>query len=162
MIEVNILISKNEVYHEVAEVTSYVGAKDLAKGQANAYELIFSTDDDRQLLERYWVEACSAMTDTLKPFLTSVVNQPQPHGVDLSVNYDATLSLSSSYNEQLTDSVRSSMMSFFVSYIVASWMRYVKEGDVEKYAEDSAAALSDVLKKLYWKKKPTRTFINKQ
>ena len=91
MTEIELTVQKASVYDEVAKTTSYTGAK--MTGDDDAYERIFTTDDDRMMLERFWVEACSAVTEQFKPFLLRVSDQPESHGVDLERNYNVVLEL---------------------------------------------------------------------
>ena len=117
MTSVNININKANVYVEVAKTSSYSGAKMIDEAP-NAYEKIFTTDEDRMMLERFWREACNQVTDLFKPFLESVVELSESHGIDLTANYTASLSLSSSYDPNLTNSIQNSIFSFFTNYII--------------------------------------------
>ena len=64
---IELTVNKANVYDEVAKTTSYTGQK--MQGDATAYDRIFTTDDDRMMLERFWVEACNGATEQFKPFL---------------------------------------------------------------------------------------------
>ena len=48
-------IQKDTVYNEVAKTTSYTGAK--MEGDEGAYDRIFTTDEDKIMLERFWNES---------------------------------------------------------------------------------------------------------
>lgn len=154
MSTLNITISKSGVYDEVAKTTAYIGKK--MKGDANAYERIFVTDADRMLLERYWREACSSATGAMKDFVTSVVAQPESHGVDLSKDYSATLTMPSNWDATLADSINASLFAFFVASIVAEWSKISNKEEAEAYANDAVAAMKDVRIKLYYRTRPTR------
>ena len=156
MQEVTLTIDKSRVWDEIAKATSYTGAKMMSAEDPGAYERIFTTDADRQMLERYWVEACSLATDTLKPWLSSVDNQPIHHGVDMTSDYEVTLSMSDRYDTTLTDSVQAALFSFFVSTILSKWYRLANKGETEAYASEAVAMLQTAAQKLYYKKKPTR------
>lgn len=149
-----ITINKLSVYNEVAKTTSYQGVK---KGDdESAYERIFTKDEDRLMLERYWMEASSAVTDQLKPFVTEVTSQSDSQTVDLTKNYTVSLAFSVSYDERLTTSVKASLFSFFVSYITSKWMRLSEPGTADTYAADAAAFLEDAMRKVYFKRRPRR------
>lgn len=141
--------------HEVAKATSYTGAKMMAD-DPGAYDRIFVSDEEREMLERYWVEACSLATDTLKPWLSEVGSQPIHHGVDITTDYEATLSMSDRYDASLTDSVQAALLSFFVATIQSKWYRLTNKGETEAYATEAAAMLQSVEQKLLYKKAPTR------
>ena len=141
--------------HEVAKATSYTGAKIMGE-DPGAYDRISTTDEDRELLERYWVEACSLATDTLKPWLSEVGSQPIHHGVDITTDYEATLSMSDRYDASLTDSVQAALLSFFVATILSKWYRLTNKGETEAYATEAASQLRSVEEKICYRKKPVR------
>jgi hypothetical protein len=154
MIDVNLQVNKSYVYDEVAKTTSYTGAK--MQGDEGAYLRIFTTDDDRQMLERFWAEACSSATELLKPFIVSVSAQPVSHTVNLGNNYDVTLQLSTAFDTSLSDSINSSLFSFFVSYITGKWYKFTNKAEANDYIAEAESALEDIKKKIYYRKKPTR------
>lgn len=154
MIEISLTVSKTQVYNEVAKTTSYAGQKMV--DDESAYSRIFTTDADREMLERYWVEACAGATNLLKPWLVSVGAQPESHGVDLGNDYTVTLQVSDRYDESLTDSVETSLYSYVVNTILAKWFVLSNKGETEAYATMAVGMMEDVLQKLYYQKKPER------
>lgn len=161
MTTVELNINKANVYVEVAKTSSYSGAK-MIDENPNAYEKIFTTDEDRMLLERFWREACNQVTDLLKPFITAVSELSESHGIDISADYTATLSLSNSYDTNLTNSIESSLFSFCTNYIIAEWYKFTNKQEASSFAKEAAAMLLDVKAKIYFKKKPTRVAPTKQ
>lgn len=153
MIEISIDIIKSNVYDEVAKTTSYTGAK--MDGDGRAYERIFTTDEDQQMLERFWDEAANAVTEQLKPFIKTLVTGGV-NGSDGQVGYHATLSLSSAFDETLSDSIESGLFSFFVNAIVSKWYKFTNKGEADAYATDAAGMMDDVMRKVYYRKKPQR------
>jgi hypothetical protein len=154
MIEIELHINKANVYDEVAKTTSYTGAKMVEDDKA--YDRIFTTDADRQMLERFWLEACNGATEQFKPFLVSVSNQQVSHGVELSADYIVTLEVSNSYDTTLTQSIETSLYSYFVMYIVSKWYKFTNKDESESCGNDAVGAMDDVMRKLYFRKKPTR------
>lgn len=155
MKEITLTVNKAYVYDEVAKTTSYAGAKMMAE-DINAYERIFTTDEDRLLLERFWTETCNTATNQFKPFLISLNSQPISHGVDLTRDYTVELELSSSFDENLTEAINTSLFSFFVSSIVSKWFAFANKPETEGYVAAAASIMDDVMRKIYYKKKPTR------
>lgn len=151
---ITLQVNKANVYDEVAKTTSYVGVK--MKDDETAYDRIFTTDDDRMMLERFWVEACNAATEEFKPFIISVSEQPESHGVELERNYQVELELSGSFDTRLQGSIETSLFSFFVASIVAKWCKFANKAETESYAKDATAAMLDVHSKIYYRKKPQR------
>lgn len=155
MQEITITIDKSLVWHEVAKATSYTGAKMMAD-DPGAYVRIMVSDEEREMLERYWVEACSLVTSQLREWVASVDVQPIHHGVDITTDYEATLSVADAWPSALHDSVQSSLLSFVVATILSKWYRLTNKGETEAYATEAAAHLTDVEMKLYQRKRPTR------
>ena len=155
MIEITLTVNKANVYNEVEKTTSYTGEK-LEEGGQAAYDRIRTTDSDREMLERFWTEACNAATERMKRFVLSVTSYPESHGVELDRNYEVRLELSSSFDTALTQGAQTSLYSFFVTFIVARWFKLANKEEADSYAADAAALMDDVMRKLFYKKKPTR------
>lgn len=155
MNNITLTINKANVYDEVAKTTSYAGAK-LMYDDESAYNRIFTTDEDRLLLERFWVETCNATTEQLKPFITSVSNQPISHGVDLSRNYTVDLELSSAFDTNLTGSIETTLHSFFVLSITSKWYAFTNKPETESYINEAANTIESIMRKIYFRKKPQR------
>lgn len=143
-------ITKQDVYEEVAKTTAYTGAK--KEGDDGAYDRIFTKDSDMEMLERFWSEACSAATEQLKRFVTEVSGESAG-----STAYRLTLELSGSFDDSLTAGMKASLTSYLVSMIVSKWSRITNRTESESYATDAAGAMDDVMRKVYYRKKPTRT-----
>ena len=92
--DVVLSIKKANVYDEVAKLTGYVGAKNI-EDTGKAYDRVFTTDDDRLMLERFWREAVGAITDEVKRFIITVSNQVNSQYVDISEVWTATLEMPS-------------------------------------------------------------------
>ena len=122
----------------MAKTTSYTGQK--MQGDATAYDRIFTTDDDRMMLERFWVEACNGATEQFKPFLVSVSDQPVSHGVELDKNYVVKLELSNSYDESLNGCIGTSLFSYFVAMIVSKCHRRCYAEDILPQEAHSCSA----------------------
>ena len=127
MIEVTLTIDKESVYEEVAQTTSYTGAK---MDDEDAYERIFTTDDDKSMLERFWNESKNTIANSLKRIL---LNEQETDGT-----YSLQLGLSSSFDEALTDSMRRSLFSFFVMNITAKWYTFTNKQEATGYASEAA------------------------
>lgn len=157
MIEITIKAIKADVLNEVARTTAYEGKKSSDEG---AYERIFTTEEDRSMLQRFWDEAASSMTESLKRFVTSVDDSyttSDDGGTSETLPaYVANLALSSSYDTALTSSVEKSLFSYFVNAIVSKWNNFVKKDGVQRYEEEANNNMTDILSKIFYKKRPTR------
>ena len=152
MISATFTVSKAEVYNEVAKTTSYTGIKMSGED----YERVFTTDEDRMFLERFFNEAANGLTDVLKPFLVTVSDTSPLHCIDLSRNYVVALELSSSYDEQLNGSIQSSMFSYFTNFIVGNWYKFANKSEAAEYLANAASMVLDIKSKIYYRKKPRR------
>lgn len=145
MTQIELTVVKTAVYNEVAKTTSYTGAKMV--GDEDAYLRIFTTDEDQEMLERFWDEAVSGAIEQLKPFIGTWSNTD---------SFTVQLNLSSSFDTNLKDSIQSSLTSYMVAMIVAKWYRIANKQEAESYGNDALGAMDDVMKKIYYKKKPVR------
>lgn len=142
-------IKKEDVYSEVAKTTSYTGTK---MDDDTAYERIFTTEEDRTLLERFWNESRNAIAGSMKKFLAG---EEESGG-----NYTLTLELSASFDESLLESMERSLFSFFVMNITAKWYTFTNKGEAADYAAGAASNLEDIMRKAFFKKKPQRPKYN--
>lgn len=149
-------IDKSAVYEEVSKTTSYTGAK--MTDDDNAYLRIFTTDEDRLMLERFWSEACNVATDLLKPFLQDgmVMQNNGYTSAYPSNNFSAELHLPNNFNSSVLSSMKNSLVNFFVSAIVGKWYKFTNKEESETYLAEAGKMLEDVRRKLYHRNKPTR------
>ena len=143
--EVTLKINKETVYDEVAKTTEYTGAK---MDDEHAYETISTTEEDKTMLERFWNECKIMVCNSLKRVLVSEV--------EAEGEYSLTLGLSAALDESLTDSMERSLFSFFVMNITAKWYTFANKSEATGYATEAATYIEDIMRKAYYKKKPTR------
>lgn len=142
---ISLTISKKAVYEEVAQTTSYTGAK---MDDEHAYERIFTTDEDAKQLERFWYECKSMVCNSLKKVLESEAEQQG--------TYTLNLELSSAFDESLVESMQRSLFSFFVMNITAKWFTFANKSEATGYATEAATYIEDIMRKAYFKKRPIR------
>lgn len=143
-------VNKESVYNEVAKTTSYTGAK--MDDDPNAYERIFTTEEDKTMLERFWSESKNTIAGSMKKFL---VSETESGG-----DYTLTLELSQSFDPTLEESMERSLFSFFVMNITAKWYAFTNKKEATDYATGAASDLEDVMRKAFYKKKPKRPSYN--
>lgn len=149
-IEIN--ISKSEVFEEVAKTTAYIGAKKV-DGSGAAYDRIFTTNEDKNMLERFWLETADVMTNILSQFLNGVPST--------SSSYAVGLVMSDRFDTSLSDSLNSSICSYFVNSILSKWCDITDKDNVKEYTDKAGALLVNINDMLFFKKKPTRKIIKK-
>lgn len=138
-------VSKAKVYEEVAKTTEYTGAK---MDDANAYEKISTTDEDAIMLERFWDESKNTICQSMKKVLQS---EGESDG-----DYVLTLALSSAFDVSLKESMERSLFSYFVMNITAKWYTFANKSEATGYATEAATYIEDIMRKAYFKKKPSR------
>lgn len=146
MTAVTIIINKEEVYEEVAQTTSYTGAK--MENDEKAYDRIFTTEGDRSQLERFWNESCVAVCETLKEFVQVERNEKD--------RFEVELALSTSFDKALEPAMKKEMFSFFVTNIVCKWYVFTNKKEAADFSATAIGMLDGVKRKAYYRKKPTR------
>lgn len=146
--EIKLQVKKSDIYKEVAKTTGYVGSK--MQGDDTAYKRISTTDENQELLTRFWDESRAVAVAALKGLVSS-----ESMGSD-GDTYTITLALSSMFDTALQASMQLSLRSFFVQSIVAKWFVLTNKGEVEQYSTQASALLEDVREKAFHKKAPTR------
>lgn len=112
-------VTKTRVYEEVAQTTSYTGAK--MQNDPDAYKRIFTTDADQSQLERFWTESCVTVCQTLKKYLVS--------DKETSDGHEFVMEFSKSFDPALLPSMREELFSFFVMNITAKWYAYSNKAE---------------------------------
>lgn len=153
--DVILTIKKALVYDEVAKLTGYVGAKTI-EDSGKAYDRVFTTDDDRLMLERFWREAIGAITDEVKRFITTVSSPSNSQSVDITEVWEATLNMPSSFDDNLTGSINSSLLSYAVNSIAGKWFAITNKEEADRYSTLAIADGNETKSKLYYRKKPKR------
>lgn len=145
MIDIILSVNKENVYEEVAQTTSYTGAK---MDDEHAYDRIFTTDEDKSMLERFWNESKNTACNSLKKTLL--------HEIENDGVYRLSLGLSNSFDKTLTESMERSLFSFFVMNITAKWYTFTNKEEATGYASEAATYMDDIMRKVFFKKRPTR------
>ena len=148
-------IKKAYVYDEVAKLTGYVGAKTI-EDTGKAYDRVFTTDDDRLMLERFWREAVGAITDEIKRFITNVSTQANAQTVDISEVWTANLEMPSNFDNNLIDSINDSLFSYAVNSIVSKWFAITNKEEADMYSGMAVNCGNEAKSKLFYRKKPKR------
>lgn len=145
MKELDLRIERGEVYDEVAQTTSYTGAK---MAEAGAYDRIFTTEEDRSQLERFWGESCVDVCETLKEFVEGERSDGTGFGVRLRV--------SSSFEDALVPAIRRELFSYFVMNITGKWYLFANKDESESYMRMAEGLLDGIRRKICHRRRPRR------
>jgi hypothetical protein len=148
--EITLTIKQSEVFSEVAQTTSYTGAK--MDDDANAYERISTVDEDQPELKRFWDESRAEVAQTFIRMLSS-------EGMD-GDNYNLVLNVSVSFDTALLPGMQLGLFSYFVQSITAKWYVYSNKKEAGDFADRGSAILEEVKEKAFFKKKPVRPTYN--
>ena len=142
---VTFCVNKSKVLDDVGRMTAYIGQRKV--GDVGAFERISTTDSDNDMLEQFWLAACSAATDILKHAVIDSKTSP---------DYKIVCEVSSLYDFDLTDSINDSLHNFFVTLMASKWCGITSPDDVKRLAEEAAGYAIDVNNKFYHRKMPQR------
>lgn len=145
---VTFTIDKQEVLTEIAKTTSYIGAKKEGD-DGTAYDRIYTTDEDAEMLERYWQETEDTLATSLHCFVSA---QSETTGG----KYSITLGLPDNWNKAMQKNLQQDIFSLFVQSIIAKWHMLTNKAEVEAYAALAAGTLSNIDKALLKRVRPTR------
>lgn len=139
-------IDKAAVMHEVAKTTSYVGAK--MTEDADAYDRMMTTDEDMNMLERFWNECCSSVCDKLRYRVRSVTT--------VADHFRIGVVMASAFDVPMRQGIKEDLFSYFVMGITAKWFAFTNKGEAKDYASEAEILLEGAHRKLCLKMKPTR------
>lgn len=142
--EITLTVTKNDVYEEVAKTTEYTGKK---MDDEHAYEVVSTTEEDSEMLDRFWDESKDVACNHLKKFFVS------EQGDD---TWELKLCVSSAFDDNLTASMQRSLFSFFVMNIIAKWYTIANKSEAVGYATEAATCMESVMRRACYKKKPER------
>lgn len=144
--EITLTVNQQDVLKEVAQTTSYTGAK--MDDDANAYERISTVDEDQSELQRFWDESRAEVAQTFIRMLAS-------EGME-SGEYKLKLNVSASFDTALLPSMQLGLFSYFVQSIAAKWYVFTNKKEAGEAANVGKGILDEVREKAFYKKKPVR------
>lgn len=154
--DVTLSVTKSAVMNEVAKQTSYIGAKTVTPDGGNAYDQVFSTDDDYAMLERYWREAIDAVTANLRKFVKTISDMPANQSVDTNEVFTLVLDMPARYDTNQNGTVNTALFSYFTHLITSKWLAVVHKQDAEYYEKIATEKMREILFKIYYKKPAKR------
>lgn len=141
---------KSDVLDEVAKTTAYIGSK-MAGGDGTEYDRISTTDEDAEMLERYWQECKSGLAAGLTGISVAGVDEQTDGTLTLTIDIPSEL-----WNTELRDTMEKSLLSYLANGILAKWQMVTNKQEVEAYATQSAASLMEMQRAVYKRKRPER------
>lgn len=149
MKQILITILRSRLYSEVAATTAYLGAKQAPDDKPGEhFDRLAVIDADEALLSRFTAEAVSALVERLKGMVANV---------DLSSSaISLTLSVSDSYDDCLTLSVKGNFEAYMTASVTARWLRIVEPAREEVWQTEALRLLNEIISALYHRNPPRR------
>ncbi|MFA6812975.1 MAG: hypothetical protein WCR45_07785 [Bacteroidaceae bacterium] len=157
--DITLSVAKSAVMNEVAKQTSYIGMKITTADGSNAYDQVFTTNDDYSMLEKYWRESVNATTGNLRKFIKTVSDTPPTSSVDNTEVFSMVLNMPNRYDNSQTGTIQSSLFNYFVNSITAKWLGVAYKTDAEYYDKYASTNMIEILNKIFYKKPVQRTTI---
>ena len=144
----SIIIEKEELIKELEKAAAYAGFKTESADPDATFERVSLIEEDGDLLERYWHEACGFVAGSLKDFIAEAGFGEE--------RLELVLELSGSFDMALGPAVREGLFSWMCALVGARWFRLTlpeKSGDWDALSSRFEAGL---ISKLYHRTKPIR------
>lgn len=154
MREIEITINKMAVYDEVAKTTSYEATKNAGEDIGLTYDRIFTKDDDRLLLERFFADAANYSTSDIRRYVISKNDVSFSGRVDLSKNFICKLKVENDFAEE--PFLNSMFFSLFVNYILSEWYKISNADRATIYITDTGNCVKEIIKLLCYRSQPKR------
>lgn len=148
---ITIKVRQEDVYEEVAKATDYTGAK-LVNTDGDARDRIMAADDDLANLGRFWEESVSAANENMKEMLVS----GKTTDMDGQKGYEAEIEVSKAFDKALTESVESTIRSYFIASIIAQWFKFANKNEAKDYFVQASDMMEAAERLLYSRRKPKR------
>lgn len=148
---ITIKVRQDDVYEEVAKATDYTGAK-LVNTDGDARDRIMAADDDLANLGRFWEESVSAANENMKEMLVS----GKTTDMDGQKGYEAEIEVSKAFDKALTESVESTIRSYFIASIIAQWFKFANKNEAKDYFVQASDMMEAAERLLYSRRKPKR------
>ncbi len=137
-----------DIFDQVGRISANVGASSADGEGSVLYDFVATTRYDRELLDRFRVEALSALTPVFSQFMSCLLNGKETVTIRLD--------LPGNFNVQYLGPVRGAARDFMVNAILASWFGIKAKAEQEQYAQKAAANLADIDAKIYIRRAPIR------
>lgn len=151
---IEISVNKMAVYDEVAKITSYEAIKNATDDMAAAYNRIFTKDDDRLLLERFFADAANYSTAAIRRYVSQKNDVSFSGYVDLTKNFVVSLKVEENFGEIAF--LSNMFLSLFINYIVAEWYKISNADRAAIYIADTEYCAKEILRLLCYRSQPIR------
>lgn len=142
MKEIRITLDREAVYAEVRKLAAYSGKKQTDATDDTSYDVMHITKAEEEMLDPYWDEARDVLMDVLKPFY-----HREEDGAIVCM-------MPQNWDEALEGTVNRTVAQYMKSFVAGRWLRLTAKEKEEEVMADADAKMTELRRKLYWKKKP--------
>lgn len=139
---VTITITKADVRDEVSRTTAYEGA------HGGAFDNTFAKKEDAEMLERYWKEGTSILTDVWKKYI-----EDTNHNDD---KYEVVLTMPGNFDDNMIGMMEDSAFAYLCNYIVGKWMEMISSDKSALYITTASQSLLELKRAMLHRKSPIR------
>lgn len=151
MQEIKIIVKKDAVFEEVAKTSAYIGGKNVDNNGNSLFDQVFVTEEDREMLERFWQDALNSISFVMGDILIST-------DVDTDGDYTVRLKMTDNFPESQIPGLQSTVTNYVVNAMVAEWSNLVAKTEADIYSAQATALLSQTRNAIYTRCRPTRNF----
>lgn len=147
----NINITKEEIFEEVAKIAGYSAKFEATKKDAanNTFRRTAIFDPYKTLLDDVFEKGCNHVTDAIAHVAPYNVGQDENgYAIDVDMPYN--------WNSALEGELASTIKSYLVAHVTSMWMRIIENDDEDKYYKDSTVLLVEVARLLHKKRRVGR------
>lgn len=142
----NYNITKEAILNEASLLSAYAGLKN-PDGE-KIFSRVALSDEDNELLTRFWTEMTGKVTDCLQSLIKSSVADENSFTIELE--------LSNSYDENLNGSVENDLTMAIANGVTGSWFSLSLPDKASEWKALSESLLLRAFKKLCHRRRPLR------
>lgn len=135
--EVTLTISRKKVFEEVAQTTSYTGAKMADDDEGKAYERILTVDEDQPELQRFWDESRAELAQS---FIRMLASEGMAEDGD---TYNLVLNVSVAFDTALLPGMALGLFSYFVQNITGKWYVFANKPEAEAFVKRGIVGMQE-------------------
>lgn len=143
-------IDEDKIFTSVSMVTSYIGANAVSEQDINAYDRIFTTDENKEILQTAFHLAVAECVEMLYPYTKQEISDTEKETG--SIQLRLPLGFSSSTLELIQVLVKE----YIIYYIVTQWLMLVDPNRAQVYAEKYLYAKQKIQTALLSRTRPPR------
>lgn len=137
----DIVVEKTSIYDEVMDITGYTGKN------TGDIDKIAATEDEINILDRFWNDAISSVFDIIRRNSTMV---------DDTTKVTYSLSLPSNFNINTEAPLKKNIQMYIVNFVCAKWFNITKKDEVKDYDAICINIAEKISKLIMERTKPVR------